>query len=240
MKIGVICEGEYTDVPVIRLLLEHSFPNHHFLIKGFSKSAIFSAGDFELAKMYKDGAQRVLIVWDLLPTGYRMGVAAQWNEKPSRVEQRQKLLELLCHSQYLPEPVRQQAHYHAHRYQFAPFADKTILPPNGNDHLFHLVCVCYSLDGWLLADPGLLTEIARSAGPASVCRVQHPDECQNPVSVLKKYFGESRHRRLKYYNKADHNRVLADHYCKADKVDAMRTSGSFRRVVETIERWVGR
>lgn len=90
MKIGVLCEGEDTDAPVMKLFFEHLFPDHTFLIKGVSKAAIFSLGDLELKWLFDQGCERAMIVWDLLPTGYRMAVPSQWSEPASRREQRQK------------------------------------------------------------------------------------------------------------------------------------------------------
>src|SRR5262249_27693870 len=103
MRIGVLCEGEMTDEPVIRLLLEHVFPNHEFLVRGVSKAVIFKSCDYELAKLFEAGAERTLIIWDLLPIGYKMAVLSQKQfERPSRLEQRQMLLEHLCRSDLLP------------------------------------------------------------------------------------------------------------------------------------------
>jgi hypothetical protein len=99
MKIGVICEGADTDAPVIELLFQYLFPAHSFLVSGVSKAIIFRNGDLELAKMYRRGAERVLVVWDLLPIGSRMPVRSQDSERASRREQRQKLLELLVNIQ---------------------------------------------------------------------------------------------------------------------------------------------
>jgi hypothetical protein len=239
MRIGILCEGEKTDEPVLRLLLEHIFPAHEFLIKGVSKAVIFSGGDIELARLFAQGAERVLILWDLLPIGYQMPIAAQWNDRPSRREQRQKLLELLCKSEQLPEHLRRQAHFHAHHYGFPPFHDTPIEHPNGGVHYFRLVCVCYTADGWLLADDGLLTSLASQGGPAPRCTAPHPDECRDPVAFLTKYYKQGRHRRLKYYNKADHNILIATAYRDQDKIKVIkRRSDSFRYLVEAIEGWV--
>jgi hypothetical protein len=238
MRIGIMCEGEKTDEPVLRLLLEHMFPAHQFQIKGVSKAAIFSAGDIELARMFEQGAERAIILWDLLPTGYQMAVAAQWNERPRRREQRQKLLELLCRSEYLPDHLRRQAHFYAHSYKFPPFNDIAVEHPNDGNHLFRLVCVCYTADGWLLSDTNLLTGIAEQGGPAPRCNAQHPDRCTNPVAFLTDYFKLGRHRRLKFYNKADHNIVIATAYRDQDKIKIIkRRSRSFRYLIETIEGW---
>lgn len=238
MKIGILCEGERTDEPVLRLLLEHLFPTHEFMIKGRSKAAIFSAGDIDLAALFDEGAERVLILWDLLPTGFQMPIAAQWDERPSRRQQRHKLLELLCKSEHLPDYLRQQALFHACRYKFAPFHETPINHPNGGSHYFRLVCVCYTADGWLLADERLLTMLASQRGHAPRCNKQHPDRCMNPVATLTDYFGQGSHRRLKFYNKADHNIVIAKEYCDQDKIKIIRRrSRSFRYLVEAIEGW---
>lgn len=238
MRIGILCEGEKTDEPVLRLLLEHVFPAHEFLIRGVSKAVIFSGGDIELARLFDQGAERALIVWDLLPHTHQLAVQVQWNERPSRREQRQMLLELLCKSELLPDHLRLQAHFYAHRYNFPPFHESSVEHPNNGVHYFRLVCVCYTADGWLLADEGLLTSLANKSGPAPRCNKQHPDRCTNPIDVLTNYFSQSRNRRLKFFNKADHNIVIAAEYRDQDRIKVIRRrSSSFRYLVEAIEGW---
>ncbi|NJL36210.1 MAG: hypothetical protein HC899_05210 [Leptolyngbyaceae cyanobacterium SM1_4_3] len=239
MKIGVLCEGENTDAPVIEMLLKHIFPDVSFEIKGVTKEVIFKAGDLELHEMFdKQRVDRAVIVWDLLPTGHQMGIASQWSQKPSRSEQRHMLLKKFWESEQLPGHLRQQAQHFGYRYQF--YTDSEVQHPNSEDDLFKLVCVCYACDGWLLADGVLLKSLASTeARQASRYNPPHPDQCMNPAGELKRYFGQSPNRRLKYFNKSDHNKVIAQEYIQQGKVGKLETSESFQRIVQAIREWVG-
>jgi hypothetical protein len=240
MKIGVLCEGENTDAPVIKLLLEHIFPQVSFSIKGVTKEVIFKAGDLELHEMFvKKGVDRAVIVWDLLPIGNQMGISCQWSDdKASRSEQRHMLLKKLWESEQLADYLRRQAQYLGYRYQF--YAESEVQPPHGKDDLFKLICVCYACDGWLLADGVLLKDLASSRErQANRYNPPHPDQCTNPAGELKRYFGQGHNRRLKYFNKSNHNEVIAQAYIQNGKVEKLETSRSFQRLVQAVRDWVG-
>lgn len=237
MKIGILCEGEMTDEPVLKLLLGSLFPELDFEVKGVSKKIIFQAADAELKRMFDRNVERFLVIWDLLPVGRGMGVECQWSEKPNRREQRKKLLELLCGSSNLPTPLSRQARHLAYRYQF----DNTLAPhPNGNDDILKLVCVCYAMDGWLLSDKGLLCRLLST--PAHTHKLDSdpglPDTCKNPAQALKKCCSSAPNKRMRYYNKAEHNRVIANAYVENGSIDKMRVSGSFCRVADSIKEWI--
>lgn len=239
MKIGVLCEGENTDAPVIEMLLEYVFPQVSFEIKGVTKEIIFKAGDLELHEMFdKKGVDRAVIVWDLLPIGHQMGTPSQWSGKPSRSEQRHMLLKKFWESEQLLGHLRQQAQHLGCRYQF--YTESEVQHPNGEDDLFKLVCVCYACDGWLLADGVLLKNLASTdARQAASYNPPHPDRCTNPSGELKRYFGQSPNKRLKYFNKSDHNKMIAKEYIEQDKVGKLETSRSFQRIVQAVRDWVG-
>src|SRR5690242_5510190 len=116
--IGILCEGAETDAPVLQMLLEHCFPPQQarFIVQGVSKADIFSKPGLWLSYLFDQGAERALIVWDLLPPGMGMGVASQWSERPNRAEQRQMLLQVICSSENLPGQIRQHAQHLTYRY----------------------------------------------------------------------------------------------------------------------------
>ncbi|RCJ29560.1 hypothetical protein A6769_35505 [Nostoc punctiforme NIES-2108] len=237
MKIGILCEGEKTDAPVINTLLKHLFPSVEFFIRGKTKEAIFKAGDIELEKIFsEESVERALIVWDLLPLGHQMGVSCQWSEKPSRSEQRQMLLNLLCNSEHLSNSLKQQALHLANRYKFV---NCDVEHPNGKEDLFKLISVCYTCDGWLLSDGSVLKDLASSnSRQAERWNPPDPDRCQNPAGELKRYFGQGYNKRLKYFNKSDHNIVITEEYIKQGKVESMLNSSSFSRMIYAIKQWV--
>jgi hypothetical protein len=236
-RIGIICEGEVSDAPVLELILEHLFPgdDFEFNIDGVSKRDIFSSPDVLLVNQFNNGAERVLIIWDLLPLGHQMGTPSQWSEKPNRKEQRQMLLKTICESETLPPRLLQQARHLACRYGFVEGDEPH---PNDGDDLFKLVCICYTLDGWLLADEGVLEDVASTnSRRAERCRMPRPDRCQKPVSELRRYFSCSPNKWLRYYNKIEHNRVIARAYIERGRVERMRVSESFCRVIDAIAQW---
>src|SRR5579864_9002319 len=103
MKIGILCEGKFTDQPVLETLLQSQFPAVDFFIMGLSKKAIFTNADLELTSMFNTkGVERAIILWDLLPVGQKLGVRCQLSDKLKRHEQRLTLLNLLCNSTKLP------------------------------------------------------------------------------------------------------------------------------------------
>jgi hypothetical protein len=116
MKVGIICEGQRTDVPVLEAILASQFPktrypNAEFLVQGYTKKAIYQSGDLLLESLFaKDQVDRAIIVWDLVPTGDQMGALSQpRGDPPRRKAQRQRLLDLLIGSQVLRSSLRAQA-----------------------------------------------------------------------------------------------------------------------------------
>lgn len=237
MKIGILCEGEMTDEPVLKLLLESLFPEIEFIIRGVSKAIIFKAADVELGRMFQRDVKRFLVVWDLLPPGHGMDVESQRSKKAKRVEQRKQLLELLCDSERLPKLLSQQVKHFAYRYQFNEAEEPH---PNGDEDVLKLVCVCYAMDGWLLSDTKLLCELLSTKAHQLRClepKPGLPDECPYPDQLLRKCCVNSPNKRFRYYNKTEHNEVIAREYIRRGSIEKMRVSQSFCRVVDNIERW---
>lgn len=254
MRVGVICEGAKTDAAVLERLLQHSFQKvavvnldrdglnaesirkASVLIKGVSKREIFSAPDVLLMDMFARGVRHVMLIWDLLPPGHQMGVTSQWSDRPNRTEQRQMLLQKLCRSTRLPQHLLDQARHIANRYGYELF---DVEHPNGNRDLFCLTCVCYMMDGWLLADGAVLRDLASTAAhQADKWSPPHPETCQNPATELRRYFGRGSNPRLKFYNKHAHNIVVLQSYLSNGRADRFRVSPSFCRVVGILETWL--
>lgn len=254
MRVGIICEGEITDGPVLREILASLFPSKlvvafgpkakvgeiqkaDVLIRGLSKKQIFLEGDIWLNDLLSRGMERVLIIWDLLPIGHKMGVSAQKSDKPNRKEQREILLSQLCQSAKLNERLRQQAEHHALRYHFR---DNPVNHPNGGDDLFKLVCVCYTLDGWLLSDTDILCGLASTAahGAHKWRNPPHPDTCPHPEVELENYFRRGANKWFRYYNKHDHNLAIIREYIKQGRLDGMRISQSFVYALDILQRWI--
>lgn len=248
MKIGVLCEGAKTDQQVIELLLKHLFRDHNvsFMCEGVSKKDLFDEegyGPLLLYDLFDRGADRAVVVWDLIPTGVKNGVPSQWSEHPSRREQRQMFLERLRESSDLPDNLRQQAHY---LYTYYGFGSEPVNHPNGGVDMFKLICVCYTLDGWLLSDRKFLRQLAKSPDnrgdrrQVEACPSVRPDTCKSPVSILEKHFERGYNPAFKGYNKMKHNLKLAQAYIDEDKINKITgRSRSFRRLASTIEGWLG-
>lgn len=254
MRVGILCEGEMTDGPVLREILLAIFPaklivvfgpkakandiqKADVLIRGLSKKQIFLEGDVWLNDMLDRGMERVLIIWDLLPIGHKMGVSAQKSDKPSRKEQREMLLSQLCESTKLQARLKQQAEHHALRYQFR---NTPVNHPNGGNDLFKLVCVCYTLDGWFLADTDILCDLASTPEHKAVKwkNPPMPDECPHPEFELENYFGRCANKWFRHYNKHDHNLAITKEYIKRKRLNAMRISQSFSYALDILGRWI--
>jgi hypothetical protein len=102
------------------------------------------------------------------------------------------------------------------------------------DH-FQVVCVCYTLDGWLLANGQVLSEMAQLGDRYDP---PHPDECERPVRELTRYFGRGKNKWFRYFNKVQHNQAIARAYRDAGKIETMRASQSYCRVVDTLKVWL--
>src|SRR5437762_334027 len=242
MKIGILCEGEFTDEPVLKTLLQSQFPEVDFFIRGVSKAIIFTNPDGELISMFNTKkVERAIILWDLLPVGKQLAVNSQQSDKPKRREQRSKLLELLCNSTTLPDHLKNQALVLAQRYGF-PFAKVNASQSTSKDDLFTLICICYEMDGWLLSDHKLLCNLA-STNSHQVNRMEpnsgEPDKCMQPTSALKRFFSTSPNSRYRYYTKHSHNNLIAKEYVEQGRLDTiLQSSQSFQRVVGTIGKWI--
>ncbi|MCP4146195.1 MAG: hypothetical protein GY757_00460, partial [bacterium] len=146
MKIGIICEGRHTDRPVLEKILLHKFPGHEFEISARDKKAIFLPCFQDINTLVSKGISKIMILWDLLPVGNKMAVSSQWSEKPNRKEQRKMLLQKLVDSEELNERARECVRNLYRRYGFmAGEGNQTGLD-------IRLVCICYTMDGWLLSD----------------------------------------------------------------------------------------
>ena len=248
MKIGILCEGELTDAPVLKTLLQSQFPeqaiftdkgwrqtpnsqlpkDNFIFIRGVSKDVIFADADGQLISMFNtQKVERAIILWDLLPVGHKLAVNSQPPNmpKPKRSAQRPTLLKLLCGSKHLPADLRNQAHILAQRYSF-PFTKANPLQSTSQDDLFTLICVCYETEGWFLSDQRLLCKLA-STSSHQITRMQpdpgEPDKCMYPTPALKEFFSNSPNKRFNVSMlKHTHNNLIANEYVNQDKVDTIR------------------
>jgi hypothetical protein len=238
LTIGILCEGAQTDALVLELLLRHKFPppQVNFIFQGVSKADIFGDPSPWINLLIKKGAERIIVVWDITPTGVGMAVPAQWSGRPNRSEQRRMLLQKMAASPTLPPKLLDQVNNLAYRYGFLEAN-----PPAMIHEQLHLVCVCYTLEAWLISDHQVLCELA-SSRERKITRLDsppaQPDHCPVPSRSLARCFRSAPNKRLRYYNKHEHNRLIAQKYIELHRVDSMRASQSFRRLVDTISGWV--
>lgn len=235
MKIGIICEGEHTDKPVLEKILSHKFPGHEFEIISRDKKAIFLPCFQDINTLINKGIANILVIWDLLPVGYKMAVSSQWSEKPNRQEQRKMLLQKLVDSEELNERAKECFKSLYNRYGFMTGEGK----PTELD--IRLVCICYSLDGWLLSDEKTLKQLGSSEShPITKLEPKpgNPDQCQKPVEQLTRIFKRCPNKRFKYYNKHTHNEIIIQAYIDNGRLDTLQASGSYCRLIEVIEEWV--
>ncbi len=234
MKIGIICEGEHTDKPVLEKILSHKFPGHTFEIIARDKKAIFLPCFQDINSLVSKGISNIIILWDLLPVGHKMAVASQWSEKPNRKEQRKMLLRKLVESEELDERARRCVRELYHRYGFGNGEG------NGGGLDIRLVCICYTMDGWLLSDEKTLKQLG-SSGSRPVTKLEpspgKPDQSQKPVEQLTRIFKRCPNKRFKFYNKHTHNEVIIQAYIDNGRLDALHASSSYSRLVTVIEEW---
>jgi len=238
MKVGILCEGERTDGPVLEELLTAYFPNSEFLISARDKKSIFTVPHVDVEAFLQAGCRHIVILWDLLPVGSQMAVASQWSEKPNRREQRETLLNCLATTEDLSADARVAIQSLQARYEFIDGEPNPA--PNLN---LQLVCVCYTMDGWLLSDESTLKYLASTpAHPVDEISpaVQAPDLCMNPAGLLTKMFKGTPNRRYRYYNKHTHNIEIVRAYIARGRVKKLRASSSFARLTDTLHGWGAR
>jgi hypothetical protein len=258
LRVGIICEGGRTDEPLLEVILRALFQGKSvvglnqpdlmpeqirkadILIEGLDKETIFTAPAAVIYRMFQRDVDRVLVIWDLLPVGHKMGIASQWNEKPSRREQKQMFLERFLSNTAQPEltlMLNDKIEVLTHAEFLLQHYRQNTVPERiwkSRDH-FQVVCVCYTLDGWLLANGQVLRTIAQLEERYDP---PHPDECEKPVKELTRYFGRGKNKWFRFFNKIQHNLAIARAYRDADQIETMRASQSFRRVVDTLKVWL--
>jgi len=234
MNIGVICEGAETDKPVLKLILEHKFPNTTFEIIARDKKAIFSTCYEDIAALQQSGMQHIAVVWDLLPVGHQMPVPSQWSEKPSRKEQRETFLRNIDTEQNPHVEIRATARSLLLNYGFEQggvAADTTIN--------LKLICVCYALDGWILSDDRVIRKLGStdSRNMELTPSLEAPDRCMNPAGLLTKVFRSAPNKRFRYYNKHQHNAEIVRAYIDQGRLDKMCCSSSYQRMIDVLHGW---
>lgn len=235
MKYGIICEGSHTDKPVLEKVLLHNFPNTQFSIVARDKKAVFYPCYEDINSLVTQQINNIIIIWDLLPVGHQMAVASQWSEKPSRGEQRKMLVEKLINSDQLMLPAKEAIKNLSYRYGFGDVNDMVSTPVS-----IQLICVCYALDGWLLSDEYVLRRLASTnAHPVNTLSPSpdRPDFCQNPAGQLTKIFKSAPNKRFRYFNKHTHNASIIQEYIDTGRLDKLRASHSYSRLIDTLAAW---
>ena len=231
MKIGVICEGEKTDGPVLKKLLEAEFPDVTLDIRATSKKVIFSAIGPLIDDLVAKACQHVAIVWDLHPVGTQMSVSSQTaSADPCQLDQRRTLLEV---AQKTSQTCQKDVEHLRRRYGFS-HGDLEENPR------VCLICFCESFDAAFLSDHKLLQELAssevRRAEPHP--KIRTPENVHRPQEVLRQYFRRGHNRRLKYFNKCEHNIVLAKAFVEGGKLQKLRSHPGYSRLVNIFESWI--
>jgi hypothetical protein len=230
MKLGVICEGEKTDGPVLRKLLEAEFPAADIVIRATSKQVIFSAIGTIVDELLSGGCEGVIIVWDLHPVGTQMSVTSQTvHAEPCQRDQRQTLLEI---ARKTSEACQADV---AHLQQRYGFLEEEVA---GDDRV-RLVCFCESFDAVFLSDEALLRKLASSEirGAEPPPRVKVPTTVARPQQLIRQYFRSGHNKQLKYFNKCEHNIVLARAFIEHGRLSKLRKHQGYRRLVTLIEVW---
>ena len=233
MKVGIICEGAETDKPVLELILEHKFPNTTFEIIARDKKAIFSTCYEDIASLQQSGIQHIAVFWDLLPIGHQMSVASQWSEKPSRKEQREVFLRNLDTEQNPYPEIRTTARSLLVNYGFqeGDAANTTIN--------IKLICVCYTLDGWILSDDRVIRQLGSTNAHQMELNpgLEDPDRCKNPAGLLTRVFRSAPNKRYRFYNKHQHNAEIVRAYIDQGRLDKLSCSSSYQRMIEALQGW---
>lgn len=235
MKIGVLCEGELSDAPALGLLLRAEFPRHTLSVLGTTKNAIFSQGGALIDQLLAEGCERVVVVWDLHPVGVQMATNSQTDaEEACRIDQQRTLLtNALATAGSCAGDVQALQH----RYEFVAAAN----PPFPTTSRVALVCFAHSFDAVFLCDPTILeslasSEIRKAERPPSLKR---PHTQPKPQEILRRYFGKGHNTHLKFFNKAQHNEVLAKEFVAKARLPKLRKHPGYARLAKLIESWVG-
>lgn len=232
MKIGVVCEGDQTDGPVLEILLAAEFPHVNFKIVATSKAAIFQGIGALVDGLLDSGYERVVVAWDLLPVGTQMAVNSQReNTTPCQVDQRKTLLTT---AERTGQTCVVDVGELQSRYGFREGAAAA------NPGRLALVCFAESFDAIFLSDPAFLQVLASSEirEAENLGAVRSPEAVKRPQEVLRWYFRKGHNRRLKYFNKCEHNEVVAKAFVEQGKLKKLRKHSAYKRLIAIIEGWV--
>jgi hypothetical protein len=103
-----------------------------------------------------------------------------------------------------------------------------------------LVCFCQSFDAVFLSDVGFLQELASS----SIREAEPPPTVRTPVGVngpqqfIRQYFRRGHNKRLKFFNRYEHNIVLAREFVAKRKLRRLRQHQGYHRLVTVVARWI--
>jgi hypothetical protein len=232
MRLGVVCEGEKSDGPVLEMLLKAEFPAVALEIVATSKAVIFSAVGTLVDEMLAGGCDRVVIAWDLHPVGAQMSVKSQTEHPvPCQRDQRKTLLAAASRqAQACQGDVRSLQH----RYGFRGDGDAA-----GEERVC-LVCFCESFDAVFLSDVKFLQELASSEirEAEAPSAVRSPITVKSPQQFIRQYFRRGHNKRLKYFNKYEHNIVLAREFIEQRKLRRLRQHPGYHRLVTVVAQWI--
>lgn len=232
MKVGIVCEGGCSDGPALHLLLRAEFPDVTFVITGTSKALIFSSSGALVDALIDGGCERVYVLWDLHPIGTQMAVKSQTeHEKPCRYDQRKTLLGRASET---ASTCDGDLRHLRHRYEFETYKDAP------STTRVELVCFSTSFDAVFLADPVQLRRLASSKvrvaddAPAP----KDLESIEAPAVILKDYFERGHNKRLRHFNKHQHNEVLAKEFVDAGRHAKLKRHPGYRRLIEKIQAFV--
>lgn len=232
MKIGVICEGEKTDGPVIQALMTAEFPDIELIIQATTKAVIFQDAGGLIDTLFDNGCDRVVVVWDLLPVGTQMTVNSQSNgSTPCQNNQRKTLLDV---ARSRGSTCANDIDALLQRYGFVE-GDRGRAVGR-----VALVCFSESFDAVFLSDPAFLQRLASS----DIRQAEDPPAMRSPATVtkpqeiLRRYFRRGHNKRLKYFNKTQHNEVLAREYIAQGKLAQLRRHPAYERLTSIIGAWI--
>ncbi len=228
MKVGVICEGEKSDAPALRLFLRAEFPQIEFDLTATTKAIIFSACGGLVDALLKRGCDHVVVLWDLHPVGSSMGLASQTDgEDPCRLDQQKTLL---GRAHETAESCGEDLKRLQRRYGFADDDG------HGNHGRVELVCFAGTFDAVFLADPALLRALASSKAHRAEVAPDHKDleSLRAPSAILSDYFARQPNARFRRFNKLQHNEVLAKAYVDNGRHPKLHRHPAYRRLIAKI------